>query len=156
MLLVVKTVLDLQPRSPLTGVSRTLRNPERVSKQSPRAFWPGGSKKCPKQSQNSLRRLETVYFETPETVLRLFRTLFGPRAGRPRRLFGDSFGIPGPEGPGDSCKARPGLQCLTAKRLALSSLLLVVGHLWRVEVSLPPLHMRAAKPRISLCTKLAS
>ena len=37
-----------------------------------------GSKKCPKQSRNSLRSLKTVYFETPETVSRLFRTLCGP------------------------------------------------------------------------------
>ena len=39
------------------------------------------SKKCPKQSRNSLRSLKTVYLETPETVSRLFRTLFanGPR-----------------------------------------------------------------------------
>ena len=61
------------PGPPLTGVSRALRarNPERVSRDR--------SKKCPKQSQNSLRSLKTVYFETPETVSRLFRTLFGPR-----------------------------------------------------------------------------
>ena len=57
-----------------------------------------GSKKCPKQSQNSLQSLKTVYFETPETVSRLQKR--------------DSFGIPGPEGPGDSCKGRAGLQQL--------------------------------------------
>ena len=45
-----------------------------------------GSKKCPKQSRNSLRSLKTVYFETPETVSRLFRTVF-----RPRGLPGDSL-----------------------------------------------------------------
>ena len=47
-----------------------------------------GSKKCPKQSRNSLRRLKTVYFESPETVSRLFRTLFGLRG---REAPGDSF-----------------------------------------------------------------
>ena len=47
-----------------------------------------GSKKCPKQSRSSLRSLNIDYFETPETVLRLFRTLFGPR-GLPAP--GDSF-----------------------------------------------------------------
>ena len=55
-----------------------------------------GSKKCPKQSRNSLRSLKTVYFETPETVSRLFRTLFGPSApGTPKGAGilapGDSF-----------------------------------------------------------------
>ena len=74
----------LQPRPPLTGVSRALRarNPERVSKESP------GAGKCPKQSQNSLRSLKIDCFETPETVSRLFRTLFGPRG---RKAPGDSF-----------------------------------------------------------------
>ena len=47
-----------------------------------------GSKKCPKQSQNSLRSLKIDCFETPETVLRLFRTLFAPRG---RKAPGDSF-----------------------------------------------------------------
>ena len=47
-----------------------------------------GSKKCPKQSRNSLRSLKTVYFETPKTVSRLFRTLFGPRG---RKAPGDCF-----------------------------------------------------------------
>ena len=47
-----------------------------------------GVPKCPKQSQNSLRSLKTVYCETPETVSRLFRTLFGRRG---RKGPGDSF-----------------------------------------------------------------
>ena len=47
-----------------------------------------GSKKCPRQSKNSPRSLETVYFETPETVFRLFRTLFGPWG---RKAPGDSL-----------------------------------------------------------------
>ena len=47
-----------------------------------------GSKKCPKQSRNSLRSLKTVYFETPETASRLFRTVFGPRG---RKAPGDSL-----------------------------------------------------------------
>ena len=85
---------SLGSRPPLTGVSRALRarNPRRVSRGLPAP----GSKKCPQQSQNSLRSLKTFYFETPETVLRLFRTLFVC----PGRLFRDSFGTPGPEGPG--------------------------------------------------------
>ena len=56
---------------------------ESVSKESPGPSGPG-SKKCPKQSRNSLRSLKTVYFQTPETVSRLFRTLLDPGAGRPR------------------------------------------------------------------------
>ena len=47
-----------------------------------------GSKKCPKQSQTSLRSLKIDCFETPETVSRLFRTLFGPWG---RKAPGDSF-----------------------------------------------------------------
>ena len=71
-----KTTVGLQPHPPLAGVSWTLRarNPARVSKESPGA--------C---------------FETPETVSRLFRTLFGPRGRKTLlRLFRDS----GPGGPG--------------------------------------------------------
>ena len=66
--------LSLQPRPPLTGVSRALRarNPERVSKE----------------SKNSLRSLKIDCFETPETVSRLFRALFGPRG---RKAPGDSL-----------------------------------------------------------------
>ena len=78
-------------------------NPARPLQESPGPSGPGipkesqkslpglpapGSKKCPKQSRNSLRSLKTVYFETPETVSRLFRTLFGPRG---RKAPGDSF-----------------------------------------------------------------
>ena len=41
------------------------------------------SKKRPKQSRNSPQSLKIDCFETPETVSRLFRTLFGPGgAGR--------------------------------------------------------------------------
>ena len=63
-----------ESRKSLKRVSRGLPAPE--------------SKKCPKQSRNSLRSLKTVYFESPETVSRLFRTLFGPRD---REALGDSF-----------------------------------------------------------------
>ena len=78
--------ITCNPARPLTGVSRALRarNPERVSKESPAL----GSKKFPKQSRNSLRSLKIDCFETPETVLRLFRTLLGPRT---RKAPGDSF-----------------------------------------------------------------
>ena len=81
-----KRGLTLQPRPPLTGVSRALRarNPERVSKGLPAP----GSKKCPKQSRNSLQSLKIDCFETPETVSRLFRTLSGPWG---RKAPGDSF-----------------------------------------------------------------
>ena len=64
------------------AVSRALRaqNPERVSKKSPGA----GSKKCPKQSRNSLRSLKIDCFETPETV----SDTFEPRG---RKAPGDSL-----------------------------------------------------------------
>ena len=55
------------------------------------------SKKCPKQSRNSLRSLK----------IDCFWDSGGPEG--PGRLFGDSFGILGPEGPlKDSCKVPPG------------------------------------------------
>ena len=105
-------ILFLQPRPPLTGVSWALRarNPERVSKESPGAFGPG----VPEVS-------ETVSKQSPESQDRLFRdsedcfetvsdTFWSSGPEGPRRLFGDSFGIPGPEGPGDSCKGWAGLQ----------------------------------------------
>ena len=60
-------------RPSLTGVSRALRarNPRRAS-----ARVSQGSKifLCPKQSRKSLRSLKKDCFETPETLLRLFRT----------------------------------------------------------------------------------
>ena len=59
-----------------------------------------GSKAVSKQS----RSLETVYFETPETVSRLFRTLFSTPRPRAR-------------GPGDSCKGRPGVATLSHSRI---------------------------------------
>ena len=73
--------LILQPRLPVTGVSCALptRNHKRVSRES-RGLPAPASKKCSKQlrPQNSLRSLKKDRFETPETVLTLFRTLFGP------------------------------------------------------------------------------
>ena len=62
-----------------------------------------GSKKCPKQSRNSLRSLKINCFETPETVSKLFRTLLGLPA------------------PGDSCKGPAGLQEKTLKKARNSS-----------------------------------
>ena len=70
-----------------------------------RVFPAPGPKKCPKQSPESQNSLFRDSGE--ETLSRLFRTLFGPRG---RKAPGDSFGIPSPEGPGDSCKGRAGLQ----------------------------------------------
>ena len=108
----------LQPRPPLTGVSRALRarNPERVSKESPKSL-PGPS------GPGVQKVSETVSKQSPESQNRLFRdsgdcfetvsdTFWTPGPEGPDRLFGDSFGIPGPEGPGDSCKGRPGLQAI--------------------------------------------
>ena len=91
----------LGSRPPLRGVS------ERVSRPSG-----PGVQKCPKQSRKSLWSLKKDCFETPETLPRLFRTLFGPWG---RKAPGDSFGvyslgIPGPSGPGDSSKGRVGSQ----------------------------------------------
>ena len=78
--------VELQPRPPLTGVSRALRarNPERVSKESISRGLPA---RGPKSVRNSL---ETDCFETLEsqTVSRLFRTVFGPRG---RKASGDSL-----------------------------------------------------------------
>ena len=105
--------LPLGSRPPLTGVSRALRarNPQRVSERVSRGLPALGSKKCPKQSQKSLHRLKIDCFETPETLLRLFRTLFEPQGRKALGdSFGDSLGISGPKGRGDSCKGRAGSQ----------------------------------------------
>ena len=77
-------MLVLQPRPPLTGVSRALRarNPESLKR-----VFRGLPAPVQKVSETVFRSLKTVYLETPETVSRLFRTLFGPGAGRPGRLF---------------------------------------------------------------------
>ena len=64
-----------------------------------------GLKKCPTPSRKSLRSLKKDWFETPETLLRLFRTLFGPHRG-------DSFG--------DSSKGRAGSQKKEPKRCQIS------------------------------------
>ena len=72
-------------------ILQNLCNPARPLQESPGPSGPGipkESQKSPKQPRNSLRSLKTVYFETPETVSRLFRTLFGPRG---RKAPGDSF-----------------------------------------------------------------
>ena len=77
-----------------------------------------GVQKCPKQS----------WKQSPESQNRLFRdsgdcfetvsdTFWTPWLEGPGGLFGDSFQIPGPEGPGDSCKGRPGLQTAAVLRL---------------------------------------
>ena len=105
-------------------------NPARPLQESPGPSGPGipkesqkslpgpGSKKCPKQSRNSLRSLEIDCFETPETVSRLFRTLFGPR------------GLPAP---GDSFEtlsgfwARSGVATLSSLFSAFSSLKVETG-----------------------------
>ena len=92
--------LALQPRPPLTGVSRAVRarNPERVSKESPGA----GIQKVS----------ETVSKQSPESQNRLFRD-----SGDCFETVSDTFWTPGPEGlgregPGDSCKGWAGLQLL--------------------------------------------
>ena len=85
---------------PLRGASQALRawNPRRVSERVSWGLSAPGSKKCPKQSWKSLQSLKKDCFETPETLPRLFRTLFGPRG---RKVTGDSFGgDSGAEGPG--------------------------------------------------------
>ena len=103
--------LGSRPPLRLRGVSRALRarNPQRVSRGLPAP----GSKKCPKQSRKSLRSPKTVFFETLETLPRLFRKLFRPPG---RKALGDSFGdflgIPGPKGPESCSKGRAGSQIL--------------------------------------------
>ena len=89
-----------------------------IPKESPKES-PGppaqASKKCPKESQESLRSPKTSSIETLETLLRLIRTLFGPLGRKvPGDSFGDFLGISGPKGPGDSWKGRAGSQCLRA------------------------------------------
>ena len=82
-----------------------------IPKESPKSL---GSPRGPKSVRNSLKAVSGVSKQSILRPRRLFLDCFehfldpGPE-GR-GRLFGDSFGIPGPEGPGDSCKGRPGLQ----------------------------------------------
>ena len=78
-------------------------NPGGPLQESPGPSGPGIPKESPKSlpgpSGPGVQKVsETVSRQSPE-----FRTLFGPGPN-------DSFGIPGPEGPGDSCKGQPGLQ----------------------------------------------
>ena len=84
---------NLQPRPPLTGVSRALRarNPERVSKVSPGAFRPRG----PKSVRNSLKTVSGVSKQTVSRLRRLFLECFG-HVWTLWRLFRDS----GRGGPG--------------------------------------------------------
>ena len=74
--------------------------PQKVSERDSRGLPAPGSKECLKQSKNSLWSLKTVSFETPEIVLRLFRTLLRPR---------------GPEQPGDSLGDFWGFQARRAR-----------------------------------------
>ena len=94
--------IELGSHPPLRGVSRALwaRNPPKSLRKSLPGPSAPGSKKCPKQSQKSLRSLKTVYFESPEILSRLFRTLLGPWGRKaPGDSFGDSSGISCPKGP---------------------------------------------------------
>ena len=85
----------------------------------------------PKSVQNS----ETVSGVSKQFLLTLWR-LFqdssrdfsdpGPEVFG--RFFGDSFGISGPEGPGDSCKGEPALQVYTIFCCAMHSAINILGY----------------------------
>ena len=81
-------------------------NLARHLQESPGPFRPGTPTSL-RERNLSLRSLNTVSFETPATVLRLYSLNWHfyeiPEAGRPWRLSRRLFG--GPKGPGDSCKA---------------------------------------------------
>ena len=72
----------LQPRPPLTGVSRALRarNPERVTKKSPGAFRPRATKSV----RNSLATVSGVSKQSILRLGRLFWDCFGHFLFRPR------------------------------------------------------------------------
>ena len=86
-------------------------DPARPFQESPGPFGPEIPEESPKESPgpSGLRSLKTVYCASPETLSRLFQTLFGPRGRKapgpaPGDSFGDSSGISG------SCKGRAGSQ----------------------------------------------
>ena len=78
----------------------------RVSGEPPRAFRPPGleevSEAVSKQSPESRSSL----FRDSGDCLETASNTFWP--GRPRRLSERLFGVPGPKGPGDSCKGQGG------------------------------------------------
>ena len=145
-------------------------NPARPLQESPGPSGPG----IPKESQKSLpapsgpgaqKVSETVSKQSPKSqnrpVLRrrrLFRTLFGNRSRKAGRLFSDSFGVPGPEGPGDSCKGRAGLHPIFAvgPKSIFRPFLPVSG--WRAERGPVPGNCRIAmlmrKGRVFSCTTM--
>ena len=118
-------------------------NPDRPLQKSPGPKGPGIPKESPKSLRPSGRgvqkgvrnSLETVSGVSKQSTLRLrrlFRDCFGhfwtPGPEGSGRLFGDSFRIPGPLGPGDSCKGWPGLQPQAHITAPLCTCPTTIGH----------------------------
>ena len=78
---VLRTTLRCNPARPLQVLESPGPSGPGIPKESQKSL-PGlsalGSKKCPKQSRNTLRSLKIDHFDTLETVSSVFRTLFGP------------------------------------------------------------------------------
>ena len=74
-----------------------------------RGLWPRRALESPKSAPRSPKRVkkesEAVFLDSFRTPGRTLRGLLG--SGHPFGLFSDSFGVPGPKGPGALC-ARPG------------------------------------------------
>ena len=117
--------LELGTRRPGTEVSRALRaqNPKRVRKESERASrglrprrGPRVPKECAPESEKSPKtQLRTFFGLFSDSVAHSLGTLGLPRAGPPFGLFSDSFGVPGPKGPGDLCAWSAGSQRLRGR-----------------------------------------
>ena len=147
-------VLTLGYRPPLRGVSRALRarNPRRVSERVSRGLPAPGSKKCLKQSRKSLWSVKKDCFETPETLRRLFQTLFGPRGRKaPGDFFGGSSGIPGPKGAGDSSKGRTVSQFSQGNRAQFGHFKGLLGFLFMLQIPLENHFLEASRQVEGMC-----
>ena len=98
------------PAWPQRAPALRARNPKRVREES-ESGSPRVPKECAPKSEKSLKRVRTCVFglfsDSGRTLWGLWGSP-GPEApGHPFGLFSDSFGVPGPNGPGAHC-ARPG------------------------------------------------
>ena len=78
-----------------------------------------------------------------ETVKKNFWTLFDPWAGSLHKTLslGYLLGVPGPTGPGDSCKGRPGAQAFCMQTLSFFGFFFLSD-----QIALPPFKLNVAPP----------
>ena len=95
---------DQAQRSPGPSGPGTPKESEKSPKGCPAPGSPRVPKECATESEKSPKRVRSCVFGLfSDFVVHSLGTLGLPGAGHPFGLFSDSFGVPGPKGPGDLC-----------------------------------------------------